>query len=68
MKKLKLGAKDVKDILSREEMRKIGGGAGSGGGGSCDCNTGSDCSTKGHGCMADCTPSGGYNRHCAPSS
>lgn len=66
MNQLKLGVKGVKDILSREELKKVMGGAGSGSGTpQCNCNTSSDCSGTDQ-CMADCE--GGHGAgHCAYS-
>lgn len=69
MKKLKLGLKGAKDILSREELKKIMGGAGSGSGSGskCNCNTKSDCPKEKEDCMADCEGGNGYYGHCAYS-
>lgn len=68
MNELKLGVKGVKDILSREELKKIiggtGSGSGSGSGRQCNCTTSADC-TGTEMCMAFCDDSYGKNGYCA---
>lgn len=79
MKKLKLNARSVEDILSRDEMKKVFGGSGSGSGSGsggnsggsgqeCNCNTKDDCGDGEHCGRCDGTdegPVGGYYGICS---
>lgn len=62
MRKLKLSVTNVKEVLSRAEMKSITGGFGSEKP-ECNCNTASDCSNATHKCLSDCLGGRGAG-HC----